>query len=188
MTCLQCGKDLAGSENFCPSCGVKLGETVKITNEATGETFEASGVDFDEWERLNEKCGTDEYYDKWIDGLQVSEKVKETLRKIGHQTIRAGRYVLYIGKLALNFIMKTFENFAARYPNAFYGALIGLTIGLLCSMIPIFGKVLGPVTLPLLTLSGFFMGFILDLKMKINHSDLAEAMRSAFGGMAGTRT
>jgi len=105
---------------------------------------------------------TDESIKRMIDNLDVSADAKLLLYKFSKATIKAGEYVLKIGRKIIDVICTVFK----EYRHASFGMVFGAIAGLLISSIPIIGWVLGPIVTPILTVFGMLGGLYEDMKDK----------------------
>jgi len=113
---------------------------------------------------------TDEGIKRMIDNLDVSADVKSLLYTFSKATIKAGEYVLKIGRKIIDFVCTLFR----EYRSASFGLIFGAIAGLLISMVPIIGWVLGPVVTPILMLMGMANGLYEDMKDKQLERKVAE--------------
>ena len=105
---------------------------------------------------------TDEGIKRMIDNLDVSADVKSLLYTFSKATIKAGEYVLKVGRKIIDYICTLFK----EYRHVSFGIIFGAIAGLLVSMIPISGWLLGPIVTPILMLTGMAGGLYEDLKDK----------------------
>jgi len=97
-----------------------------------------------------------------IDKLQISADAKSALYAFSRTTIKAGEFILKIGRKIVDFVLTLYEEF----PTASFGMIFGGIVGLLISSIPIAGFVLGPVFAPIAISFGLVVGVSEDLKDK----------------------
>ena len=83
---------------------------------------------------------SDEGLRKWIGGLPFSADAKAILYRIASATIRAGEFVIKIGRK----ILEVIYHLVREFPNATFGLIIGAVLGSLVASIPIIGFVIGP--------------------------------------------
>jgi hypothetical protein len=107
---------------------------------------------------LNKECKDDEWYEDWIDALNISDAWKECLRKLVKKTVQIGKTILNIGKILLNAIREIIKNF----PAMTIGILLGLFFGLLISTIPFIGGLIAPLVTPLIVIALGIVGFTID--------------------------
>jgi len=105
---------------------------------------------------------TDESIKRMIDNLDASADVKSLLYTFSKATIRAGEYILKIGRKVIDFICTVFK----EYRHASFGMIFGAIAGLLISTIPVIGWVLGPIVTPILAIFGMLGGLNEDMKDK----------------------
>lgn len=105
---------------------------------------------------------SDEEIRSWIGRLDISADAKSVLYKIAKTTIRAGQFVIKVGRKILEII-----SFLLReYPNATLWLILGALVGTLVTSIPIIEIVIGPLFTTLTTVAGFAMGAWTDIKDK----------------------
>ena len=97
---------------------------------------------------------------KLIDNLNISADLKSMLHSISTVTIRAGEFILKIGKKIIDYVCYVLE----KFPTASFGIVFGGIVGFLISSIPILGVVLGPVITPILIAFGLIAGAREDIK------------------------
>jgi len=113
---------------------------------------------------------TDEGIKRMIDKLDVSADMKSLIYTFSKATIKAGEYVLKIGRKIIDFICTLLK----EYRHASFCMLFGVIAGLLISTIPIIGWLLGPIVTPLLTVTGMAYGLYEDMKDKQLERKIAE--------------
>ena len=96
---------------------------------------------------------------KWIGGLPFSADAKAILYKISTTTIRAGEFVIKIGRK----ILEVISFLVRKFPNATFGLIIGAVLGSLVASIPIIGFVIGPLFKMLVIVMGVAMGAYEDV-------------------------
>jgi hypothetical protein len=181
MFCKKCGGQLTGNENFCSKCGAKV-DTMRFVNPENGNTFDAAGIDLEKMERLNADCKKEKEYLKWIndeaDLGSFGKTLKPILVKLVTTTVEVmkgvARVVIKIGKIVLNMIWKLLET----YPTVVTGALVGFTIGMIISSIPLLGWLLGPIAVPLLGAIGAGAGFLADMSRAIGNASVERKIRA----------
>ena len=133
-------------------------------NPDTGEEYqaEAEGVDEDFVESMSGFDMADDEIKRFIDNLNISADAKALLYKFARATIRAGEYIIKIGRKILDFVFKVYK----QYPSATFGMIFGAIAGYLVSSIPIIGAVLGPIFTPIAITIGLIGGFAQDIKDK----------------------
>ena len=113
---------------------------------------------------------TDEGIKRMIDNLDVSADVKSLLYTFSKATIKAGEYVLKVGRKIIDYICTILR----EYRHVSFGIIFGAIAGLLVSMIPIIAWVLGPIVTPIFMLTGMAGGLNEDLKDKQLERKIAE--------------
>jgi hypothetical protein len=133
-------------------------------NPETGEEFEADAADVNKEfiQSMSDFKMTDGAVKKLIDNLDVSADVKSGLYMISQATIKAGQFILKVGRKIIDFIALTFK----EYPNASFGMIFSAIVGFLISAIPIIGVVLGPFVTPILIALGLIVGLYNDIQDK----------------------
>lgn len=142
-------------------------------NPETGEVFEAeaSDVTSEFIKKMSEFEMSEAGIKKLIDNLDISADAKAILHRISSVTIRAGEFVLRIGKKILDYVCSILNAF----PTATFAMVFGAIIGYLIASIPILGVVLGPVVTPIL----MALGLVFGAKDDINNSSLARKIAEA---------
>jgi len=118
-----------------------INETIQdmLTNEA-GERLVS----------LDAECRESSAYERFIDNLDCSAKVKRVLRELAKETAYVGGRVIRIGKIALDFTIKALGEVCRRFPNVACAVLILLILKALISLVPIIGGFLAGVLTPIL--------------------------------------
>lgn len=131
-------------------------------NPETGEQFqaEAEGVNSDFIDQMSEFEMSEAGIKKLVDNLDISADAKSVLHSISTVTIRAGAFILKVGRKIIDYVCIVLKN----YPSASFGMVFGAIIGFLISSIPIIGVVLGPVATPILIALGLIQGLREDIK------------------------
>ena len=115
---------------------------------------------------------SDEELRRWIARLPVSADARAILYKIARATIKAGQFVVFIGRKILEIVSYIIR----QYPNATFGLVIGAVLGFLVTSIPIIGTVLGPLVTPLAMAIGLAWGAWEDIKDKNMRQTIQEAL------------
>ena len=150
---------------------------MRIETEApeSGRKFSGVASDLDENiidDFFNSFNLSDEKLRNWIGRLDISADAKSILYKIAKTTIRAGQFVIKIGRKILEIV-----SFLLReYPNATFGLIFGVVVGSLVTSIPIIGVVIGPLFTTFATIVGFAMGAWQDIKDKNMKRRMQEEM------------
>ncbi len=137
---------------------------IKGKNTETGEEFQAQAenVDGSFVESMLHYDMSDEGIKKLIDGLSVSADIKSLLYSFSKATIKAGQYVIKIGRKIIDFVCMV----SSEYPGVTFGLIFGAIAGFLISAIPIIGIVLGPLFTPIAMAFGLVLGLREDIKDK----------------------
>lgn len=145
---------------------------ITATNPETGEEFktESNSITSEFIAMMADFEITDVGIKRMIDNLDVSADVKSLLYSFSKATIKVGEYVVKIGRKIIDYICNLFKAF----PNVSFFMIFGAIAGLLVSMIPIIGWVLGPIVTPILMLAGMAVGIYEDLRDKQLERKVAE--------------
>ena len=134
---------------------------IHASNPESGEAFSGVANGLDE-ALINGYFNTfdvsDEGLRKWIGGLPFSADAKAILYAIASTTIRAGEFVIKIGRKILEVIWSLVK----RFPNATLGLIIGAVLGSLIASIPVIAFVIGPMVI------GAAWGAYKDIQGKLN--------------------
>ena len=133
---------------------------IKGVNPETGEEFEAEadGVENDFIKFMAEFEISEDGVKRIIDNLDISADAKSLLFSFSTATIRAGQYVIKIGRKIIDFVCQICKEF----PTATFGVVFGALAGMLISSIPF----LGPLLTPILIAIGLVGGLLEDVKDK----------------------
>ena len=133
-------------------------------NPNTGDEYEVDVqvVDAEFVKSMSDFYMTEEDVKRFIDNLNVSADTKALLYKFTQSTIRAGKFILRIGRKIIDFIMILHREF----PNATFGMLFGAIAGFLVGTIPVIGAALGAVFTPIAIAIGLVGGLAQDIKDK----------------------
>jgi len=133
-------------------------------NPETGEKFqaEADGINTAFIQSMSDFEISEAGIKKMIDNLDISADAKSILHSLSTITIRAGEFILKIGRKLIDFVCSVFKDF----PTASFGMVFGAIVGFLISSIPIIGAVLGSVVTPVLIALGLLAGAYEDIKDK----------------------
>ena len=99
---------------------------------------------------------------KLIESLDVSADIKSLLYAFSKATIKAGQFILKIGRKIIDFVCLIFK----EYPGVTFGVIFGAIAGFLIATIPIIGVILGPFIKPLAIAFGLVGGLREDIKDK----------------------
>ncbi|KPQ01678.1 hypothetical protein [Marinobacter sp. HL-58] len=106
-----------------------------------------------------------------IDNLNISADAKSALYSITNATVRAGRFIIKIGRKILDIVIETLNSF----PNASFGLVLGGILGVLVASVPFIGAILAPFLTPLAMIYGFVVG----MKQDVNDKNLSNAIAAA---------
>jgi len=145
---------------------------VSGVNSETGENFETEvdGINDGFIKSMASLEMSDAGVKKLIDGLNISADAKSALYAMTNITIKAGEFVLKIGRKIIDFICTVFKEF----PNASFGMIFGLLMGILISAVPIIGAVFSSIVMPIALAFGIVIGMKEDLKDKALARKIAE--------------
>ena len=145
---------------------------VNGTNPETGETYqaEADEVDQEFIETMSIFRMSDADVKRIINSLNISADAKSLLYSFSKATIKAGEFIIKIGRKIVDYICRIFTEF----PNATFGLIFGAIAGFLISSIPVLGLVLGPLLSPLLMAFGMIGGLQEDLHDKALERKISE--------------
>ncbi len=108
-----------------------------------------------------------------IERLSVSADAKSLLLDLSRITMKVGNALFSLGKAILTFVINTVK----KFPNTTFGLVIGLTVSVMVSGIPVIGFILGPLLGKMLTAFGLTMGAIADFKDASIRSEIAALER-----------
>ena len=129
----------------------------------TGRNFSGEASELDEQaitEFFNKSNLSDEEVRSWLDRLPFSADAKSYLYAIAKSTIRAGKFVIRIGRKILEIVIFLVRQF----PKATFGLILGALLGFLVASIPVIGFVIGPIFQLLATIIGGVMGALEDIR------------------------
>lgn len=106
---------------------------------------------------------SDDGIKRMIDNLKISADAKSLLYALTKVTIKAGEYIINIGRKIIDLVCSTFKEF----PMATFGTVCGAIIGMLISSVPILGLIIGPIVTPLLMALGLAGGVFFDMQDKM---------------------
>ena len=112
---------------------------------------------------LDTECRESSAYETFIDNLDCSARVKRVLREIARRTVDIGGRVVRIGKIALDFAIKTVKEIHARFPHVTCAILIMLVLKALVMCVPLIGSVIWPLIAPLFWVAFVGIGAFKDL-------------------------
>jgi hypothetical protein len=148
---------------------------VEGVNPETREKIQLNSdkIDRDFIESMTIFNKTDADIKRLIESLDISADAKSLLYSFSSATIKAGEYIVKIGKKIIDYICRILEEF----PNATFGLVFGAIAGFLVSTIPILGVVLGALLTPILMAFGLIGGLAEDLKDKALQRKISEINR-----------
>lgn len=133
----------------------------------SGEANQLNRLDIDQFFNLFDR--TKASLDRWIDRLNLAADAKALLSRIADITLRAGEFVIKVGRK----ILETIVGLISKFPKAAIGLIIGAAIGHLIALVPILGFLLGPIVTPL----AMALGLALGLREDIRDAALKRAIR-----------
>lgn len=133
---------------------------IEGVNPETGEKFEAEAGNLDQSfiEKMAEMDLPDEKIKRMIENLDIPADAKVLLYSISKTTIKAGQYIVKIGRKIIDFVCQLYKD----YPSSTFSMIFGGLLGILLSTIPILGVLLGPMVTAFLAV----IGYIQDIKDK----------------------
>jgi len=156
---------------------------VKVTgkNPETGEDIELESdkVTPEFIDSMSENSLPDDQVKKLIEKLDISADAKSMLYAFSRVTIKAGEFVLKIGRKIIDFVFLLYK----EYPSATFGMVFGAIAGFLVASIPFLGAVLGPIFTPIAIAIGLLGGLNEDLKDKALVRRVAE-INASFSPLA----
>ena len=111
----------------------------------------------------NEKLLSNDAYENFIDRLDVSDNWKVFLRSLIRMTKKVCGVVVEAGKVILNIIIDGVR----RFPHAIGGAVIGLILGMLLTVIPFAGPWIASALSPILAMAGGLAGLAMDVSLVV---------------------
>ena len=135
---------------------------------------EVDKIDSSFFESMKSYEMSDDAIKRLIDKLDISADAKSMLYKFSKATIKAGEYVIKIGRNILDYVCLVFR----EYPNLTFGVVFGAILGALISAIPFLGAILGPIITPIAMAFGLVGGLVLDVKIKLLKGTVAEIVSS----------
>jgi len=95
-----------------------------------------------------------------IERLNCSADTKALLMDLAQITLTVGERIVAVGRKIITVAFDLVE----RYPNTTFGLVVGLTLSVLVSSVPLLGFLLGPLLTPLFLAFGLSMGALADFK------------------------
>lgn len=138
-----------------------------------GEPLISDKPDFtpEDAEEINRTTNRESKIKSTIENLDISADAKSALYAIINTTVRAGRFVVKIGRKILDIVIETLKNF----PNASFGLVLGGIMGVLVASVPFIGAILAPFITPL----AMIYGFVIGMKQDVNDKNLSNAIAAA---------
>lgn len=154
---------------------------VEITNPETKQlvAVEVDSIDVDalkEQFKLNFSAAE---FRSIIDNLDIPAEAKALLTELLNFTIKAGTVVLEVGKK----IIEVVKLLAKNFPNITAGMIIGVTLSVLVSCIPVLGPLLGWICTPLFLLVGVGAGILKEYESTDLGKALKEVVDTIFAGL-----
>lgn len=154
---------------------------VEMTNPETKKLLavEVEGVDLDalkEQFKLNFSAAE---FRRIIDNLDIPAEAKALLTELLNFTIKAGTVVLEVGKKIIEII----KALTSHFPNITAGMIIGVTLSILVSCIPILGPLLSWICTPLFLLLGVGIGILKEYENTDLGKALNDVMDTIFAGL-----
>ena len=153
-----------------------ISDTITVKDPITGE-IQSITITSEQAKQMNSELGDTTVYERWINNQDFGkngDKIKKVLIKMLSITQKVGDTILNIGKVVVDFFIKLIEKLLQKFPNTVLGMIGGLLLGLLVSCIPILGWILDALVIPLFVSIGGILGFITDMKNKINDPALVD--------------
>lgn len=146
---------------------------IEAKDPSTGETLrqENAHLTTETVREFNKTTHSDDAIKSTIANLNISADAKSALYSITKATIKAGKFIVKIGRKILDVVLETLNNF----PNASFGLVLGAIAGFLVACVPLVGMLMAPFLAPLAMLYGFALG----AKQDINDKNLANAIAAA---------
>lgn len=111
----------------------------------------------------SERLLSNDAYENFIDRLDVSDNWKVFLRSLIRMTKKVCGVVVEAGKVILNIVIDGVR----RFPHAIGGAVIGLILGMLLTVIPFAGPWIASALAPILAVSGGLAGLAMDVSLAV---------------------
>lgn len=153
-----------------------VSDTITVKDPITGE-IQSITITSEQAKQMNSKLKDTTVYERWINNQDFGKngaKIKKVLIKMLSITQKVGDTILNIGKVVVDFFIKLIKKLLQDFPNTVLGMIGGLLLGLLVSCIPVLGWILDALVIPLFVSIGGILGFITDMKNKINDPALVD--------------
>ena len=153
-----------------------VSDTITVKDPITGE-IQSITITSEQAKQMNSELEDTTVYERWINNQDFGkngDKIKKVLIKMLSITQKVGDTILNIGKVVVDFFIKLIKKLLQEFPNTVLGMIGGLLLGLLVSCIPFLGWILDALVIPLFVSIGGILGFITDMKNKINDPALVD--------------
>lgn len=153
-----------------------ISDTITVKDPITGE-IQSITITSEQAKQMNSELEDTTIYERWINNQDFGkngDKIKKVLIKMLSITQKVGDTILNIGKVVVDFFIKLIKKLLQEFPNTVLGMIGGLLLGLLVSCIPVLGWILDALVIPLFVSIGGILGFITDMKNKINDPALVD--------------
>lgn len=153
-----------------------VSDTITVKDPITGE-IQSITITSEQAKQMNSELEDTTVYERWINNQDFGkngDKIKKVLIKMLSITQKVGDTILNIGKVVVDFFIKLIKKLLQEFPNTVLGMTGGLLLGLLVSCIPVLGWILDALVIPLFVSIGGILGFITDMKNKINDPALVD--------------
>lgn len=153
-----------------------ISDTITVKDPITGE-IQSITITSEQAKQMNSELEDTTVYERWINNQDFGkngDKIKKVLIKMLSITQKVGDTILNIGKVVVDFFIKLIKKLLQEFPNTVLGMIGGLLLGLLVSCIPVLGWILDALVIPLFVSIGGILGFITDMKNKINDPALVD--------------
>lgn len=114
-----------------------------------------------------------------IDNLDIPAEAKALLMELFNFSIKVGTVVLEVGKKIIEIVKVLAKNF----PHITAGMIIGVTLSLLVSVIPIIGPLLSWICTPLFLILGIGAGVLKEIENTDLGNALNEVVNTIFAGL-----
>lgn len=163
-------------------------DTFTFKDLLTGQ-FYSIKITEDQAKQMNAKLENTEKYEEWIRNQDFGangDKIKDVLIRILSVTQTVGDTILRIGKVIVDWFIKFINMILKKFPNTVFGILAGLILGLLISSVPLIGWLVGGFIVSLCASVGGIMGFVTDMKKRINDPALVENVENGIKSFLST--
>jgi len=153
-----------------------ISDTITVKDPITGE-IQSITITSEQAKQMNSELEDTTVYERWINNQDFGkngDKIKKVLIKMLSITQKVGDTILNIGKVVVDFFIKLIKKLLQEFPNTVLGMIGGLLLGLLVSCIPVLGWILDALVIPLFVSIGGILGFITDMKNKVNDPALVD--------------